>query len=381
MSGSRSKTIREVGQLGELMPVPEAQRAALGQVLGRFEVRVTRHLEPLIAQSEAVARQFLPDVREVEGLGEARCFSGLLATGVPGVERMYLDRCIVMPHPVCPAYCRYCFRKFYQHGAGSAMSEEQLDQALAFIAGDPRLREVLITGGEPVMDKRRLSHLLSGLRRIPQIGPIRVACRSLVLAPELIDDQLIALLSAHQDLRAGKPLEIACHINHPDEISAPTVERIVALRHAGLSLYNQTVLLRGINCDASILLALFRRLRSYGVESYYLFFAGPVAGMDHQRPRIDEALAIKAELRRQATGRLNPRFIVTTRIGKVELGVDGRIVEREADGRHLWIKTPYALAELQAVDPAFRLPDDCYLADDGAIVVRYLDGPLPAAKP
>jgi lysine 2,3-aminomutase len=168
-------------------------------------------------------------------------------------------------------------------------------------------------------------------------------------------------------------VEVACHINHPDEISQETIDALLRLRAGGIAVYNQAVLLRGINCDPSTLLDLFWRLRVYGVESYYLFFAGPVRGMDHQRPRIDDALSIKRELRRRASGRCNPRLIVTTRVGKVELGVDGCIVEREADERHVWIRTPYTLEGFRDISPDFVLPDEA-VVDDGRIVVRYQDG-------
>lgn len=322
----------------------EGDEVARAEVYRRFPVRLTSHLIDLIRRSPAVARQFLPDSREVTTLdGQERCFSGLLEHEVPGLERMYVDRCIVMPQPTCPAYCRFCFRKFYEHTDGKAMSRTQLDQALAYIAADVRLREVLITGGEPLMDLERLEYLLRGLRRISHIGPIRIACRTLVTDPERVDTKVAALLRAHQSLRAGRPIEIALHCNHADELSDLTVDRLALLQENGLSVYNQAVLLRDVNLDPQVMLALLRALRAHGVESYHLYFAGPVQGMGHMRPTLDEALALKSHLRREATGRLNPHLIVTTRLGKVELGVDGWIVEREPDSRHVWIRTPYTL--------------------------------------
>ncbi|MCA9667674.1 MAG: radical SAM protein [Myxococcales bacterium] len=373
---SKLVNVRTLDQLAKVMPAPaDADRDAMQAVLDQFPVRITRHLLDLMQRSPAVAAQFLPDTREVTTLGQDKCFSGLLELDVPGLERMYPDRVIIMPHHACPAYCRFCFRKFYEHHSGSTMSYDDLDRALGYVAARPEIREVLITGGEPVMEPKRLRHLLAGLRRIAHVGPIRLACRSLIMAPELCDDALLEMLAAHQDLAAGKPLEVALHANHPDEITAPTIERLVALRQRGIHVYNQTVLLRGINDDAEILRALFEALRRYGVETYYMFLGGPVRGMDHQRPTIADGLALKRALRRHASGRANPHFIVTTRLGKVEIGVDGEIVAREADGRHVWIRTPYTLAGFRAVSPRFELPDDARLDDAGYIVMRYLDGP------
>ena len=361
--------------MSQLMPVVAPDRTAMREVIRRFPVRISQHLLSRIGSSQAISAQFLPDAREVTTLsGQVRCFSGLLATGIHGLERMYIDRVILMPHHACPAYCRFCFRKFYEHGQGSAMTRQQMDQALNYIGERQEIVEVLITGGEPVMDRKRLAYLLEGLRRIDHVATIRIACRSLVLAPELIDAELIALLRAHQDLRAGRPLEVASHTNHADELSGATIDRVVALREAGLHVYNQAVLLRGVNCDVATLEGLLRALRRVGVECYYLFFAGPVQGMQHQRPTLAEAMALKRALRERVSGRANPAFIVTTRLGKVELGVDGHIVKREQDGRHVWISTPYRLETFRRVSADFHLPADARVAEDGAIEIRYLDG-------
>ncbi len=356
------------------LEVPSHEREAMARLLARFPVRVTEHLLALMRQSPAVAREFLPDVRELDDdLGQTRCFTGLLAHDAPPcVERAYLDRCILMPQPRCRATCRFCFRKFYEQER--AASREELKRALAYIASERELREVLITGGEPILD-RRLPWLLAEIRRIGHIGPLRIACRSLITEPKLIDDALVELLASTQDLRAGKPVEVALHCNHPGEISAPTIDALARLREAGIHVYNQIVLLRGINLDAETMLALCRQLRGHGVESYHLYFGGPVRGVDRWRPTLAEALELKRALREGGSGRLNPHLIVTTRLGKVELGVDGEVVEREADGRHVWLSTPYRLSTLWRVDPSFELPSDARVDDHGRVLVRYLDGP------
>ena len=376
---SRFIDIQTVEKLERLtgQPCPVEQREALQQVMARFPVRLTPHLIELCRRSTAVAAQFLPDPRELQqDQGQEYCFKGLLPTGVDGVERMYPDRCIIMPRPACPAYCRFCFRKFYEHGSSMApLSRQSLDAAVAYVAAHPDLREVLITGGEPALDHKALGFLLTGLRSLDHVGPIRVACRSLVTAPELVDDRFVQLLRDHQHLSRGQPVEVAAHINHPDEITPPTDLALCALRQAGIHVYNQAVLLRGINSAPDTMLSLLGRLRRLGVEAYNIFFGGPVQGMDHLRPSLGEALALKAALRRRATGRANPHLIVTTRLGKVELGVDGQIMAREPDSRWVWLSTPYTLSGLRQLSPGFALPADARLEADGTITMRYLDGP------
>lgn len=369
--------IKTIAALEQLLghPVQPADVADWQNVLQRFPVRFSDHLLQRLTERPALAKQFIPSIQEVrDNEGASHCFEGLLPTGVPQVERIYVDRCIVMPQPQCPAYCRFCFRKFYEHLQTRGMTDEELGRAIDYIGSDHRLREVVITGGEPVMDKKRLRTLLAGIRTLPHVQTVRIACRSIITAPALIDDELVELLLEYQNLSEGRPIEIASHCNHAEELSPESIAALVRLRKAGLSVYNQAVLMRGINCDGAILETLFRSLRSYGVECYTIFFAGPVLGMQQIRPTIDEALALKSALRRRLSGRANPHLILTTRLGKVELGVDGWVVRRETESRFVWIRTPYRLETYREVDPGFQLPDDATLDPEGYLVVRYLDG-------
>ncbi len=367
-------TVKELERLTG-RAVPAAERQALQLVMDRFPVRLTPHLLELCRSSPAVAAQHLPDPREgLADQGQEYCFKGLLPTGTAGVERIYPDRCVIMPQPACPAYCRFCFRKFYDHRRGHSLDTGELDAVVAYVARTSDLREVLITGGEPIMNLSALARLLQGLRRIDHVATIRVACRSLVTDPGCIDGELVALLRKHQDLRRGRPVEVAAHVNHPDELTRPTVEALCALGEAGIHVYNQTVLLAGINCDASLMLKLLGELRRHGVETYTIFFGDPVLGVGYLRPTLDEAMALKAELRARATGRANPHLMVTTRLGKVEPGVDGAVVEREPGGQWLWMSTPYTLSGFRRISPDFQLPLDARLNAAGRIEVRFLDG-------
>lgn len=368
--------IRSVERLAALTgreAAPELQ-----PVLDAYPVRLTEHALELVRRSPAAALQYMPDLRELDPPGETDPFVGLARTGVRGVERIYRDRCVVMPVSRCNVGCRFCFRR--HHGMlrhARPMDREEIAAALAYIAADPRLREVLITGGEPLLDRGRLAQLLSGLRRpeTAHVGPIRLACRSLATAPELVDPELVTLLARHQDLRAGRPVEVAAHVNHPDELGPATVQALARLREAGLHVYNQTVLLRGVNDAPEVMSDLLWGLRRHGVETYTIFFCEPVLGADHLRVSFAEALRLKDELRRRGSGRRNPHLVVTTRVGKLELGVDGWEVEREADGRTVWLRTPYTLDGLRELDPALTLPAGTRLDGAGQLVVRYLDGP------
>jgi lysine 2,3-aminomutase len=376
----RHVDVRTTEQLTALTgrAVPAEARPALQRVLDALPVRLTPHLVELIRTSEAVAAQYLPDPREFAPAapsGQRVPFAGLLSTGCGAVERIYRDRCVLLPVSACPAYCRFCFRKFHRHRARSGpRGFDALNRALSYVAAHPQIREVLITGGEPALDPERLEHLLAGLRQIEAVGPIRVACRALVASPDLINARLAGLMAAHQDRGAGRVVELAAHINHPDELTPATDAALARLHSAGVHVYSQTVLLAGVNDDAGVLAELLRALRRRGVEIYTLYYPEPLFGSDHQRPSLARALGLKRALRAMISGRANPRLIITTRIGKLELG-EAEEVQREADGRHVWLRTPYTVEAFRELEPAFELPPGCRVdADTGRIEARYLDG-------
>lgn len=338
-------------------------------------MRFSRYLLDLCARSEAVAKQFLPDPRELDTRGVRFTWEGVLPTGVPGLERMYLDRVVILPVNQCPAYCRFCFRKNYFNEYAKqplAMAESHVERAISYIASDSRIREVLVTGGDPLMNLVRLEDLLRRLREIPHVGVIRVASRSVCYDPERITNELTAMLSAYNQPEEGRAVEIATHFNHPDEITSESTGSVTRLLRAGLRVYNQTVLLKGINDEVGTLEALFRGLHDRGVEIYYLFHCEPLLGAAHFRTTIERGLQLRTELRSRASGRIIPRYMVCTQLGKVELGVDGWITERA--GEACWIRTPYRLETFRSVDPDFVLPKFARENHDGFIEVQYLDG-------
>lgn len=337
-------------------------------------VRLTDYLLKLSKSSPAVAKQFLPSTRELEENGSIKPFSGVMKTGIEGLERMYLDRCIIMPLNQCPAYCRFCFRKFYEKKSSTAMSYENIDKALTYIKKDARLKGVLITGGDPLMDAKRLEYIIKNLRKIAHIGDIRIGTRSPMFDPERITDDLVKMLLKYHDFKQMKPIEIAVHFNHPDEITPESINAITKLTNSPIKVYNQSVLLKGINDDPKILENLFRKLHFLGVEIYCLYHCDPVKGTAHFRTSIEKGIEIKKYLRGgNATGRINPAYIVDTQIGKVEIGVDSTIEKRKGD--YVWIKTPYKLSTYKSVDPSFKLPEgQCKIDKQGYISIKYLDG-------
>ncbi len=352
---------------------PKSQQEKITKVINTMPVRFTDYLLKLSKKSKAVAKQFMPDANELEDNGCEKPFEGVMKTGIEGLERMYIDRCIIMPINQCPAYCRFCFRKFYEKTSAPAMSYENMKKAFAYIKKDKRLKEVLITGGDPLMDLNRLEYILQNLREIPHIQDIRIGTRSPMFDPERITTDLVNMLLKYHDLEKMKPIELATHFNHPDEITPESIAAITKFSKSPIKIYNQSVLLKDINDDPKILEDLFRKLHLLGVEIYCLYHCDPLKGTKHFRTSIQKGIEIKKYLRGgNATGRINPAYIIDTQIGKVEIGVDSHIERKE--GEYVWIKTPYKLNTYKSVCPNFKLPKDmCTVDKEGYISVKYLD--------
>ncbi len=290
-------------------------------------------------KSPAVARQFLA-CGKLDEKGDEVTFQGIHKTGIPCLERMYSDRVAIKLTNRCPAYCVFCFRR-WTNAKLPEPTLKDLDRAIAYIKKDKKLSGVLITGGDPLLEPKKLEYLIGRLRKILHVTDIRVGTRAPLTAPELVTPKLIALFKKNR-------IEVGVHFNHPDELTTRSKAALSKLTKAGIRVYNQSVLLKGINDSGPILEKLYRGLRDLGVEIYALYHCDPIKGALHLRTTIEKGLEIKRYLRSHATGRINPAYIVDTRIGKVEIGVDGTIEKRE--GKYVWIRTPYSSVPIKYLD-------------------------------
>lgn len=366
------RTIEELEKLTGIK-ILENQKKQLQEVLEKYPVKFTNYLLKLIKKSPAVAKQFIPSVNELITVGIHRPWVGKVETEIFGLERMYTDRCIILPINQCPAYCRHCVRKDYITRFKRVMTFEEIDKALDYIKKNNRIKEILITGGDPLMDLKRLEYIIKGMRKIDHIGPIRIGTRSIMYDPERISDSFVKMLLKYHDFKKEKPIEISPQFNHPSELTKESISACRKLIDAGIKLYNQSVLLKGINDSAEILGELFRKLRAIGVEIHYLYHCAHIEGADHFRTTVQKGIDIK---RRFAggylSGRCNPRYIILTPVGKMEPLIDGEILGKK--DKFLIVKTPYTEKQFKDINPEFELPEGCKLDKDGFIICRYLDG-------
>jgi lysine 2,3-aminomutase len=220
--------------------------------------------------------------------------------------------------------CRFCTRRRLT-GPGFEAGEGEEDQALAYLRAHLGVREVILSGGDPLLlSDARLRRLLGLLRAIPHIGVIRIHTRVPGALPQRVDAPLAALLAAHH------PVWMNLHFNHPREITASARAAIALLADAGIALGSQTVLLAGVNDDPAVLARLFRELVALRVRPYYLFQMDTVRGTSHFRVSLARALDLGDDLRRALSGIAVPTLAVDLPEGggKVPLTRD-RLVRRD----------------------------------------------------
>jgi len=316
---------RALSRLDELetegLTSPEA-RPDLQAVAQAFRIRLTPEMRAAIATpADPVAAQFVPSAAELVTRPEelADPIGDDAHSPVPGLTHRYPDRVILHITKTCDVYCRFCFRR-ETVGETGPLPQDQLDAALTYIAATPVVREVILTGGDPLtLSQRRLAEVLTRLGAIAHVDQIRLHTRVPVVAPERITPALC------HALRAGRPtVWIVLHTNHAQELSPTARAAITRLVDHGIPLLSQTVLLAGVNDDVDSLEALMRALTALRVKPYYLHHCDLARGTSHFRTTLAAGRTLMAELRRRVSGTMVPTYVldIPGGHGKVAINAD-----------------------------------------------------------
>lgn len=274
-----------------------------------------RHGDP----TDPLLRQVLPIWREgVHAPGASLDpVADTAARRAPGLLQKYAGRALIIATGACAVHCRYCFRRHYPYGAAAALADGAT-AALAAIAADTSIEEVILSGGEPLLlDDGRLGALLAGITAIGHVRRLRLHTRVPVVLPARVTTTLCRLLRG-----TPRPLVVVIHANHPAELGSAAARALGRLRDTGALLLNQGVLLAGVNDDAATLAALAERLFALGVGNYYLHLLDPVQGAAHFDVPEAVACALMTDLRARLPGYLVPRLVreVPGAPGKVPVG-------------------------------------------------------------
>jgi len=316
---------------------PEPLRA----VAARYPLLITPHYFNLIEKpGDPIWRQCVPDLDElaVDDLPEDSLNEQAFAP-VPAVVHRYPDRALLMVSGQCAGYCRFCTRKSRVGTSALCFSPEQIVEGIAYIADSPGIKDVILTGGDPLLlNDDRLDDILSRLYRIPHVEMVRIGSRLPVTLPDRITPQLCRILSRFQ------PLYLNTHFNHPRELTVESTAACGRLADAGLPLGNQTVLLNGVNDDQVVMIELCRGLLKMRVRPYYLHHLDQARGTSHFRVPVERGLEIIAGMRGQVSGLGIPQYVVDPPggEGKVPL-LPENLLEK---GASLRVRTSRGVVEL-----------------------------------
>ena len=250
-------------------------------------------------------------------------------TVVPGLVHRYPDRVLFLTTGTCSTYCRYCTRARVVGNPGGEyqFSVRLWEKALAYLEAHNEVRDVLLSGGDPLsIGDDRLDWLLTRLRAIPHIEFIRIGTKIPVVLPQRITKDLVKMLKKHH------PLWMSIHVTHPKELTPEATEAFARLADAGIPLGSQTGLLKGVNDDAALMKSLMQGLLKRRVKPYYLYQCDPIRGSGHFRTTVDKGVEIIRALRGHTTGYATPMFAVDAPGGggKILIAPDS-VIGREGD--------------------------------------------------
>ncbi|WP_270937784.1 lysine-2,3-aminomutase-like protein [Falsiroseomonas oryzae] len=311
------RSARDLVAAGLLDPAAEAAIARLSE---RYAIAVTPAVAALIEDPrDPIGRQYIPDAAEAvtapHEIDDPTADAPF--TPVKGVVRRYPDRALLKPLLACPVYCRFCFRREVVGPDGGLLTEAELEAAIAWLAATPAIREVILTGGDPLMlSPRRLGWLMARLSAIPHVEILRVHSRVPVADPARVTPALVAALETE------KAFFLCVHANHAREFSDPAAEALRRLNRAGVPLLGQSVLLRGVNDSAEAIEDLFRAMLRHRVKPYYLHQLDPAPGTARFHVPEAEGLALVRGLRGRLSGLGQPTYVRETPGGggKVPVG-------------------------------------------------------------
>src|SRR5579859_2127224 len=314
--------IGSLAELREVLRLTPEEEAGIEFASQRFRIEVTPYFASLMDPNDPdcpIRRQVIPTIDELKAspseqadpLDEARY------TPAPGLIHRYPDRVLLFPTVHCASYCRFCTRSRIVGHVEDTVHFSELQPAFSYLRSHPEVRDILVSGGDPLtIGDRKLEQLIAELRSIPHVEIVRFNSRVPVFLPQRITESLTAML------RKFHPIYIGVHVNHPKEITPEMTDACAKLADAGIPLGGQTVLLRGINDDPQTMKKLMQQLLRIRIRPYYLNQMDLVAGTSHLRVPIATGISIIEQLRGHTTGYAVPTYVVDTPRGggKIPIG-------------------------------------------------------------
>ena len=328
------RSLHRLSDLAEQGLLASGQNAHdLEQLTQRYAIAVTPTMLDQIDRTDPlndpVARQFIPHTDEllIRPEEDTDPIGDYVHTPLKALVHRHPDRVLLKPTLACAVYCRFCFRREMIGPHGDKVTHEDIEQALDYIAAHTEIKEVILTGGDPlILSPVRLQSIMTRLHTIPHIDWIRIHTRVPVVQPDKITAELLTAM------QGVKPVTIAQHINHARELSDSATAVLKQLHLAGHLLVSQSVLLRGINDDVDALAELFTTLLKHRVKPYYLHHADLAGGTGHFRVSLKTGMHLMRALRSRVSGLALPSYVLDIPGGIAKIPVNGDYVQ-EVNGR------------------------------------------------
>ncbi len=327
-----SHRLNSVEELGRVINLTDSEKQALATD-GLFRVDITPYFASLIDPDNIhcpVRKQVIPTDREVvpyyammdDSLSEDK------HSPVPGLVHRYPDRVLMLITTQCASYCRYCTRSRIVGNPTQTFSRQDFEAQIAYIEQTPQIRDVLLSGGDPlVLAPKLLDMILSRLRAIPHLEIIRIGSRVPVFLPQRVTAEFCDMLAKYH------PLWLNIHVNHPKEITPELVEACDRLSRAGVPLGNQSVLLAGVNDSVHIQRQLSHELVKMRVRPYYLYQCDLVKGAGHFRTTVSKGIEIMEGLRGHTSGYAIPTYVVDAPGGGGKIPVQPQYLISQGPGK------------------------------------------------
>lgn len=304
-------SIKNLQHLGSFIKLSPDEEILISENSANLPLRITPYFLSLVDpedESQALRKSIVPVINEffqtIDEKSDPLCEHHHQVT--PNLVHRYPDRVLLLVTGFCSTYCRYCTRShMVAKKDKSHFSIKQLEPAFDYIRKHPEVRDVLLSGGDPLtLPDEKLFAILDEIRAIPHVEIIRIGTKVPVVLPQRITNSFV------ERLRNYHPLWMSIHFTHPDELTPETREACRRLANAGIPLGSQTVLLKGINDDVSIMKSLMHKLLVSRVRPYYLYQCDPIPGSAHFRTRVEKGLEIIKGLRGYTSGYAVPHFVI-----------------------------------------------------------------------
>jgi lysine 2,3-aminomutase len=326
--------LRSLADLSDWFSLSKGEREAFGPSTEHFRVAVTPYYAALMDPNDPdcpIRRQGIPSPEELIRHPEesADPLAEEAQSPVPGLVHRYPDRVLLYTNHNCPVYCRHCTRKRKVGDPASAPHRDDLSAAMAYIRAQKSVREVILSGGDPLsLSDARLKEILEQLYAIPHLEVVRIGTRNPVTLPQRITETLAELLGSFPGL------VVMTHFNHPRECTRESLQACLLLANAGIPIFNQMVLMRGINDDVEIIDLLNRRMLMMKVRPYYIFHCDAAEGVSHFRTTIGKGLELMAELEGKTSGVGVPAYVVDLPGGGGKVRLSGQFAHAEGNGEN-----------------------------------------------